>query len=127
METFIWNLHTQSTEYPEGFTAKLGNSYEFAAEPTSVDQRVFKLYFKTMRYYTLANGTTIDATQVPVINMAALEAFYKVHRMWKTFLYPHPVYGTVQVKFRKPLMIPQGIEGGGGAVQPFGLEFTEQP
>ena len=127
METFIWMLHTVSTEYPEGFTAKLGNSYEYAAEPTSVDQRLFKLGFKTMRYFTLADGVTIDPTKVPVVNMAALEAFYKIHRMWKTFIYPHVIYGNVNVRFHKPLVIPPGIEGGGGAVQAFTLELIEQP
>lgn len=127
METFIWKYHTQSTEYPAGFSVRLGNSYEFAAEPTSVDQRLFKLKFPTMFYFTEANGVTINVTKEPDINMGALEAFYKVHRMWKTFIYPHPVYGNVNVRFRAPLVVPEGVPGGFGSLQGFGIELIEQP
>ena len=127
MEIFIWKYHTQSTEYPEGFTAKLGNSYTFAAEPSSVDQRLFKLSFPTMFYYMEVDGVTLNLAKLPSINMGALEAFYKVHRQWKSFIYPHPIYGDVVAKFNKPLVVPQGTVAGNGSLQGFGLELLEQP
>lgn len=129
METFIWKYHTQSTEYPEGVTIRLGNSYQYAPEPPSVDQRVFKLRFPTMFYFTkwVGNSEVIDDTKEPELNMELLDRFYKTHRMWKTFIYPHPVYGNLEVKFGKALKIPAGIPGGDGALQGFDLELIEQP
>lgn len=127
METFIFKFHTQSTEYPEGFTAKLGNSYQYAAEPSSVDQRLFKLSFETMFYYTGANGVTLSALKFPEINMLVLENFYRFHRMWRSFTYPHPIYGNLVARFNKPLMVPAGVKGGQGSLQAFGLELIEQP
>lgn len=127
METFIWSMHTFATEYPEGFTLELGNAYQYAAEPRSpVDQRTFRLSFKTMKYFTNGAGQ-IDLTNSPIINLGLLDKFYRDHRMWKSFIYPHPVYGNVVCRFKRPLSIPQGIEGGQGAVQGFSVELIEQP
>jgi len=126
METFVWSMHTQSTEYPEGFKTKLGNSYTFASEPRAIYQRIFKLKFNALKYFTYSNGT-IDRTFMPALNMGALELFYQQHEMWKDFIYPHPVYGNVVAKFHRPLVVPEGVMGGGGVVQGFGLELEEQP
>lgn len=127
METFIWKYHTQSTEYPEGFSVKLGKSYTYTAEPESVDQRIFKLFFPTMTYFVQANGVTLDLVKRPEINFGALEAFYLVHRTWKRFIYPHPIYGNVTATFHKPLVVPKGIMGGAGSLEAFGLELLEHP
>ena len=127
METFTWKYHTQSTEYPAGYTAALGNSYQYAVEPTSVDQRLFKLGFPVLVYYTQADGVTLDLTKDPATNLGLLEEFYKTHRMWKTFIYPHPVYGNVNARFSSPLKVPPGTVGGNGAVHNLGIELLEQP
>ena len=133
METFIWNYHTQGTKYQEGVTIRLGNSYQYAPEPPSVDQRIFQLRFATMFYYTrwvTVSGVlteVLDDTRTPELNMLLLEQFYQRHRMWKSFIYPHPVYGNLEVKFNKALNVPPGIIGGDGALQGFDLELLEQP
>lgn len=129
METFTWKYHTQSTEYPDGVTLRLGNSYQYAPEPPSVDQRLIKLRFPTMFYFTkwVAGFEVIDDAKEPTLNMQLLDEFYQRHRMWKSFIYPHPIYGDMTVKFNKALKIPSGIPGGDGALMGFDLEFMEQP
>lgn len=127
MEVFPFAYHTYSTEYPEsGNRMKFGNGYDFATEPTGPDQRIFVLSFPAMKYYELSGGG-IDKTREPVVNMALLDDFYLAHKLWKSFIYPHPVYGELTVKFNKPLKIPEGIPQGDGAVKAFSIELIEQP
>lgn len=126
LETFSFPYHTQATDYPDsGFRAKLGNSYEFTAPPPAPDQRVFSLSFPLLKYFVSAGAITLVTR--PEINMAVLEAFYNRHKTYKTFIYPHPVYGNVNVKFSKPLKIPKGTEGADGAIHNIEIELTEQP
>lgn len=127
MATFIWMNHTFTTEYPEsGFKLQFGNSYTYAEGPTSPDQRIFTLSFPMLKYYTDSGGV-VDATINPTLNMLALENFYLEHKMWKTFVYPHPVRGNLNVRFNKPLKVPAGIPDGGGAVGAFSIELIEVP
>jgi len=127
METFTWMNHSFATEYPEsGFKLQFGGSYQYSEGPTSPDQRVITLSFPLMKYFVTALGVP-EATTQATINMLALENFYNVHKMWKTFIYPHPVYGNMNVRFNKPLKIPPGIPDGGGAVGAFSLELIEIP
>jgi hypothetical protein len=125
MQTFDFPYHTFRTEYPEsGNRVQLGGNYVFTAPPNGPDLRRFTLKFKTMFYYLYPNGT-IDTTKNPQYNMAVLEAFYNAHKLHRSFLYPHPVYGNVEVKFMSPLKIPEGIEGGNGALGDFEIDLIE--
>lgn len=54
-----------------------------------------------------------------------LEAFYNAHKLHRSFLYPHPVYGNLEVKFMSPLKIPEGIKGGNGALNDFEIDLIE--
>ena len=121
-------MHRVATEHPDsGARMQFGDSYMYSAEPTAPDQRIFKLKFKILKYF-LGPGDVLPNPNIqPAINLARLTAFYAEHRMWKSFTYPHPVYGDVQVKFNKPLSIPEGIEQGDGAHADISLEFIEQP
>ena len=124
---FIWTRHRYSTDYPEsGRRLELGGSYQFSSEPDGPDQRVFTLYFETMKYFADSNGA-VDREAEPEINFALLEDFYIVHKLWKTFTYTHPIYGVLNVKFAKPLKTPKGIMGGGGALESFSVELIEVP
>lgn len=126
LETFSFPYHSYSTEYPDsGFRAKLGGSYEFSAPAPAPDQRVFSLYFPVMKYYLLAGVITLVTK--PELNLAVMEAFYNRHKLYKTFIYPHPIYGNVNVKFNKPLKIPNGMAGGDGAISGIEIEMVEQP
>ena len=125
-DTFNFPHHTVETRYPESsFRLQFGKSYVFAGKPSAPDQRIFSLKFPTMVYYL--DGSTIDLTPNPTFNMAVLEAFYTTHRLYEKFTYPHAVLGNLIVRFHKPLIIPEGIKGGSGAVKPFDVEFMEQP
>lgn len=127
MEVFAWPYHRIVTEYPEsGFRVELGNSYTYTAPPPAPDQRKFTLKFQTMFYWEDGVGG-IDRIRQPELNMACLEDFYNAHKLYKSFIYSHPVYGDLVVKFNKPLHIPEGIPGGTGAVMPFEVELLEQP
>lgn len=127
MDTFDFPYHTCATEYPESSTrVKFGRSYDFATKPDSPDQRVFTLKFALLKYF-VDGSDVIDLTPNPKWNLAVLEAFYAAHRTWDTFIYPHPVYGNLNVKFNKPLKIPEGEIGGDGAVKDINLELIEQP
>lgn len=125
MQTFNFPYHTVRTEYPEsGNRVILGNSYLFTAPPSGPDMRRFVLSFPTMFYY-LTSGGAIDTAKNPTYNMAVLEDFYQTHRLWKSFLYPHPVYGDREVKFYSPLKIPEGVKNGLGSLADFQIEFIE--
>lgn len=126
METFNFPYHRFRTEYPEsGNRVQLGNSYLFTAPPSGPDMRKFILTFPAMRYYTLTDGLTIDLSASPTQNMAVLEAFYNNHKLHKSFLYPHPVYGNKEVKFYSPLKIPEGTRGGNGLIEDIQIELLE--
>ncbi len=125
---FNFPYHSFSTEYPDsGFRAALGNSYQFSAPPSAPDQRQFTLKFATMVYYKNAEGAGVDPTPNPKINFAVLEAFYNKHKLFAIFMYPHPVYGNVPCRFRKPLKVPFPKRNGGGSLEPFELELVEAP
>lgn len=127
MAAFEFPYHTVATDYPEsGFQINLGNSYSYAVGATSPDQRTFTLKFPTMKYFVNAQGQ-VDATIHPDLNMKALEDHYNAHKRHITFTYDHPVYGVVNVRYRDPLRIPEGIKGGGGALKDFQIVFVEVP
>lgn len=126
MATFDFPYHnTPETIWPESSTrVQFGNSYVFTAPPSAPDQRIFRLFFPALKYYTDSGGA-VDATIEPQLNLQALINFYEEHHLWKPFTYPHPVFGNVEVRFNKPLQVPQGKAGGGGVVEGISLEFIE--
>lgn len=125
METFNFPFHKFSTDYPEsGTRVQLNGNYLFTAPPNGPDLRTITLRFPTMFYY-LTSGGAIDIVKNPQYNMAVLEAFYNRHKLHKSFLYPHPVYGNMEVKFGRPLRIPEGMDGGSGAVEEFTIDLIE--
>ena len=119
METFDFPYFTQATKYPESSTrVAFNNGYTFTAEPTAPDTRTFSLTFPAMIYY-------LNDTTNPTLNLFRLEKFYQRHRLHKKFLFPHPVYGTLEVRFNKPLEIPDGTPGGAGVVEKIQIELIE--
>lgn len=134
METFNFPYHSVSTNNPEtGFRGQLGGNYMFTSEPTDPDQRTFVLNFSLMKFFTTVDpedGTdtgTLDETIEPELNMFSLIKFYQRHKLYKSFLYAHPVHGTLEVKFNKPLNEKEPTKGGTGAVTDFTVELVEIP
>lgn len=125
METFNFPYHKTRTEYPVNSTPiQFGQSYSFASKPAGPPQRTFILNFKAMKWYINSNGT-IDVTTNPTFNMGALDAFYAAHQLWDTFVYPHPIYGNLNVRFADPLKHPEVEEGGTGVTQSFEIKLIE--
>lgn len=130
METFTFHYHSPTTAYPEsGDRMQFGGGYVFTAAPTAPDQRVITLAFAsgTMRNYWDSVLEAPDILTDPERNFYALELFYQAHKMWKSFLYLHPQYGELTVRFNKPLTTPKVLPNKPGVLDGFSLEFLEQP
>jgi hypothetical protein len=127
METFDFPYHTTRHVYPKGDSFKFGRGYEFSAAPQLPVQRRFVLSFPTIQWFLDAAGTA-DASIEPQINALALDEFYRRHYTWKTFIYPHPVFGEIKVKFAAdaPFEMPKSLPGGTGATDEFELTLVEQ-
>ena len=127
MAVFPVTHFSYSTTYPEsGTRVQLGQSYQFDTPPEAPDQRIFTLSLAGMAYFVDASDR-IDRAYAPWRNLAVLEDFYNVHKRAIEFTLQHPVYGSVQVKFNRPLQIPTGIKDGNGVVPEFEVELIEQP
>lgn len=127
MATFNFPYHTYATNYPDSsFRAKLGNSYQYSAAPTAPDQRIFVLKFPLLKYFVAPNGD-LDRTKEPLMNMALLDDFYRLHKMHLSFTYKHPIYGNLTCRFNKPLNVPDGLGGGDGAILGISIELLECP
>ena len=125
-ETFDYPYHLTSGENPESsFRVKFGGSYVFTTPPTDPDMRVFTLSFTGMKYYVTAG--VVDDTVNPQTNMLNLINFYYRHKLYKSFIYEHPLHGTMEVKFNKPLPEPKPVKGGFGVVEDFSIELIEIP
>ncbi|KGM36127.1 hypothetical protein [Inquilinus limosus] len=128
METFNFPRHKFRTQYPESsFRVQFGNSYTFVSKPSAPDQRLFILTFQLVKYYVNGAGQADASIVGEATNAAALDGFYARHRLYEKFIYPHPVYGNVVVRFQKPLEIPDGIEGGDGAIENLEVQLLEHP
>lgn len=127
MATFPATYFTVQTKYPQsGSRVQLGNSYLYTAPPLAPDQRIFIVKLQGMTYFLNSNGT-LNTTLQTGRNMAVLEQFYLDHKLYLTFQFTHPVYGTVNCKFNQPLQIPEGVEGGSGMLPAFEVELVEIP
>ena len=106
METYNFPYCTVETENPDSsFRSQFGGSYIFSAPPTDPDQRIFTLHYPAMAYFTNEDGD-LDETIEPTKNMYALTKFYQQHKLYASFLYEHPVHGTLECKFKEPLKEP---------------------
>lgn len=126
MQTFNFPYHTISVEYPESSkTMKFGRGYEFASKPDGPDQVKYTLHFFEGMSYFVTNGQP-DRTVNPTRNILTLEDFYKEHRMYEKFIYPHPAEGNVIVRFASPLKYEQRPLGL-GVIKAFDVELITQP
>lgn len=128
MLTFDFPYHVPTHVYPKGDSFKFGKGYEFSAAPQQPIQRRFTLYFNTIQWFFNASRVA-DATINPQLNALALDNFYKAHLTHKAFIYPHPIFGNLTVKFASdvPFEMPKGLTGGTGATEEFSVVLVEQP
>lgn len=129
MLTFDFPYHlVPETDYPDSSVrVSFGRSWIFTAPPDAPDQRTFTLSFTGFKYYVDENGNIDHTTNANINNMAALEDFYQQVRLYDIFIYPHPVYGNVNVRFKDPLKVPKGVKGGDGVLEDFQISLIEVP
>lgn len=127
-ETFDFGFHTPSWVYPKGDAFKFGRGYQFTIQPQDPLQRTFVLNFDAGLMWVIGDDGSIDATTEPTLNMKRLVDFYERHLTWKTFTYPHPVFGDIHVKFDadSPLNVPKPVTGGSGLTDSFTMQLVEQ-
>ena len=127
METFDFPNYAYTTKYPESsFRMQLGRSWTYVEKPKAPDQRVFELTFGSMQYVEDGVGG-IDIVSNPENNLGRLEDFYNRHKLYEKFILPHPIYGSIIVRFNKPLETPKGKKGGKGWTEQVTIELIEQP
>jgi len=100
-------------------------SYQYstprAALKPYTDIRLITVTVPVMRYYFGSQGQLLTDYERST-NFAWLEWMYNIHKTVKTFLFDHPIYGTLKVRFAEPLKVPKGIKGGQAALE--GVQFT---
>ncbi len=118
-------LFTVETEYQEfAANTSFNGSYAFALSSKVPSVRLFTVKIPVLRYYFDSFGD-LDLTVNKDTNMAWVEWMYNVHKLQKLFLFTHPVYGDVRVRFREPLKVPKGVKGGQACVEALELQLVE--
>lgn len=123
--TFPFPYYTYTTRFNDNVKQiQFGNGFTFASQPSGPPQRSFKLRMSGMAWHRQPEGG-LDVLTARDTNLGRLEEFYKEVECWKPFIWQHPIYGNMLVRFLRPLDIPYQIPGGTGVVEPFELEFIE--
>lgn len=122
---FDFPYHLREHQYISLSTVvPLGGSYSYRVSPTSPEQRTFTLIFKTMQFL-LDSAGLIDISSNAQLNAGRLLAFYNQYKLHRTFIYPHPDFGNIRVRFNKPLRFPEGLTNGRGYLPSFEVELIE--
>jgi len=129
MKTFNFPFHgnpAMTTEDPAP-SIKLKGGFKFSSQPTEPIIRMFTLNIPVMSYDMLPSGQPdLEGTIDPRNNVIALWNFYVEHGTWKTFIYPHPFFGDITVKFDVPISIPE-VQGNMGKVPTIEVKLLEHP
>lgn len=126
MDTYDFPYYVLEDRFPESSVKmSFGGGYEFASKPKAPDQIIFVLNYETMVFIESSPGT-LDLSTNGKVNMGKLRKFYVDHRLYEPFSFPHPILGTVTVRFNKPLSYKLR-KGGMGSVEPFTVELLYQP
>lgn len=119
--------HVREVERLQNVTSiKLGNGYSYISKPTSPMLKKFKLHFTGFRYYFKEDGNIDYEENKNLNNVGALSSFYDTMNMWDTFVYNDEEFGSVLVRFSKPLGPLKQKKGSQfGVVEDFEVELEE--
>lgn len=120
---FLWNFHGVTVTYSEPYTAANltnENTQSFIANQTMKPVRTFELDMVGLKHCEEHPSGLADE-----LNFSKLYAFYEHHGLHKRFIYEHPVYGDVVVRFAKTLSIPKKTPDGLGTIGSFNLTLVE--
>lgn len=130
MDTYDFPYFQLEQKYPDHITVQFGGGYEFAPNPTGPDQDEFVLHYDGMWFFQTYNEEEeqleIDLEVNAQRNMGALDQFYKDHKIHVPFLFVHPIYGEVTVRFSTPLAWKIKKDGR-GLVDPFQVRLKLLP
>jgi len=122
---FPW--HSVETTLSElNASGTTGRSYTKVGRLNTPTARSFRLVFPTLGCYPKPDGT-LDLEASPRLNFALLDRFYRTHRTAESFIYPHPTYGNLKVRFQEPLTLPKGLPGGNGFLTGVEVKLLEIP
>ena len=126
LERFTWELHSVDTEYKEPFThanITSKSSQTYVPDKALRPLRLFNLSFSGFILY----DSDVDSDDYPTkTSFNALYNFFKRHGTYKYFIYEHPIYGDLVVRFGKTLSIPKKNPSGGGSLFSFDIQFIEK-
>lgn len=126
LSRFIWMHHNFATSYKEPFErVTVGNSQGYIPDTSVKPVRIFTLNFSTLNIQEPDEKSNSALRFSPELDFEELKAFYIQHQTHTQFIYPHPVYGDIIVRFFKPLSVPKKNLGGVGSVQAFTVELIE--
>ena len=123
LERFQWDMFAFDTQYNEPFGhVSLGqaSSQGFVPDQAMRPIRIFNLDFSGMKIYDENPGNYPLNT-----NFNYLYDFYLRHGTHKRFVFEHPVYGDLIVRFGKPLSVPKKTPNGLGSLQTFQILLIE--
>lgn len=73
----------------------------------------------------VVKGTRLTSKDYPFC-VGCLEMFYLKHQLWSPFIYKHPAWGDMTVKFSKPLVVPENNGPMTPVVSSFEIVLQEQ-
>ena len=126
LDRFIWMQHNFSTKYIEPYTyIQMNDNQGMTLKTENRPYRSFELSFPLLHLKdsTTAGKSWLDSH--PELDFGALRSFYLAKGLHRKFIYPHPVYGDMVVRFAKALSMPKKNIEGTGTVQPFTLALVE--
>jgi len=108
---------------PEPTNMPTFNGWEFSSKPQNPYRRTFTCKLHGLRWYLNSAGSALDVTTNPKFNAGRLLDFYRANQTWDTFTLVHEYLGTLQVKFKAPVVIPPAISNSDGLVPEFELQL----
>ena len=128
LERFIWENFNFGTKYVEPFvhtSSGPSGTQTFVPYNAKKPVRNFSLDFPLLHLQEPNHAGTTGLVYRPELDFTTLKEFYIRHKSHKPFIFFHPVYGDIVVRFAKPLAMPKKISGGMGLVQGLTLELEE--
>ena len=128
MDRFIWNYHNFGTKYIEPFvhaSVGLEGTQTYVPYKTIKPVRLFSLEFPMLMLQETDYAKYTGLAYRPELDFRELQKFYLKHKSHKPFIYEHPIYGDLVVRFAKALTLPLKKQGGKGVIEGFTLELQE--
>lgn len=95
------------------------NGWDFTSKSVIPYRRKFSMRLHGIRWILNGDANALDIITNPTLNAGRLAKFYRDHRTYEPFNFPHEYLGTILVRFHAPVTIPVGLPNSFGLVEPF--------